>query len=180
MWVVFEHWNIRAGEGWMQPCFLADKISFHMGSSTDGEKGASFEWVCYHQGAHCHPSLMLFSPLFFFLKMSPVLWRTNHLFLHLLWQILTTMIIMKWPQNTYNYSETSCVFVRSTLRKLQSMLSGSIEALTDMSIYNVRNTFIWFFFFLSWYCSVISRSRLARALFKCNSSWGKKLNQRMM
>lgn len=35
-------------------------------------------------------------------------------------------------------------------------------------------------FFLVWYCSVISRFRLARALFKCNSSWGKKLNQGMI
>lgn len=49
---------------------------------------------------------------------------------------------MKWPQSTYNYSETSCVFVRSALNKLQSMFSGSLEALTYMSIYNIRNNFM--------------------------------------
>lgn len=163
----------------MQPCFLADKISFHVGSSTDGEKGVSFEWVCYQQGFHCHPSRMLFPPLFLSEDEPSPVKNKRALLAPPLWHILTAVVVMKWPQNTYNYSETSCVFVRSTWNKLQSMFSGSLEALTDMSIYNVRNTFIWFFF-LSWYCSVISRSRLARALFKCNSSRGKKLNQRMM
>ena len=30
--VVFEHLNIRAGEGWMRPLFLADEICSHAGS----------------------------------------------------------------------------------------------------------------------------------------------------
>lgn len=159
--------------------FSGSQNQFSRGLQHGQGEGGKF-WVSLLPSRLSQPSLppMPLTTLFFedehsSVKSKPALLAPP------LWQILTTMVVMKWPQNTYNYSETSCVFVRSALSKLQSMFSGSLEALTDMSIYNIRNNFMWFFF-LSLYCSVIGRSRLACALFKCNFSWGKKLNQRMM